>query len=180
MPPLYCASIRAPPGCGPRGLAAPVSPLPSSTNSREPSRSNSTVVGYQPTGIHPCTTLAPGFAISATATVLLSALATSSVRPLGEIATLFGVEPTGASTPRATEICSVATRFWRSITQTALVFAHATKSRRPSLLAAIALGCSPTAISPVVSSDQGSRIITLAPPHNETNSVSPSLDRMQV
>src|SRR6187397_1069096 len=108
MAPLYCASMRAPPGCGPRGLAPPLSPLPSSTKRREPSRSKSTAVGYQPTGIHPWTAEAPGFDTSATVTVLLSALATRSVRPSGDSASPLGVDATGASRPRATEICSAA------------------------------------------------------------------------
>src|SRR5262249_39054161 len=91
MLPEYCASGRAPRGCGPRGSAMPVSPLPPSTNSREPSRSNSTAVGYQPTGIQPSTDEAPGRDTSAIVTVLLSALAMASWRPSGEIASPFGV-----------------------------------------------------------------------------------------
>src|SRR3954464_3847068 len=91
--PLYWASMRAPPGCGPRGLAPPMSPLPSRTNMREPSRSKRTPVGYQPTGIQPWTADAPGFETSARVTVLLSALATRSVRPSGDSARPFGVDP---------------------------------------------------------------------------------------
>src|SRR5258708_25128269 len=87
MAPEYCASMRPPPRCGPRGLASPVSPLPSSTKRRLPSRSHRTLVGDHPTGTHPWPTVAPGFEPSATPTLLLSALATTSVRPSGERAT---------------------------------------------------------------------------------------------
>src|SRR3954469_11383203 len=76
--PEYWPSIRVPPGCGPRGFGMPVSPLPESTKSRLPSRSNSTPVGYQPTGIQPVTEDAPERDTSAIVTVLLSALATAS------------------------------------------------------------------------------------------------------
>jgi hypothetical protein len=55
-----------------------------------------TAVGYHPTGTQPSTSLAPAFAMSTTATVLLSALATSSVSPSGDNASAFGVDPTGA------------------------------------------------------------------------------------
>src|SRR5215472_9097606 len=124
--PLYCASMGALPDCGPRGFGSPVSPLPSSTNSRRPSRSNSTLVGYQPTGIQPSTLDLPGADTSATVTVLLSAFATSSVFPSGDNARPFGVDPAGASAPNATEICSEAVLRATSTTQTAFVFAHAT------------------------------------------------------
>src|SRR6185503_2476512 len=132
---------------GPRGFASPVSPLPSSTNRRLPSRSKRTPVGYQPTGIQPCTSVAPGRDTSATVTVLLSALAIASVRPSGDSASAFGVEPTGASGPSATPICSQESCSVTSPTQTALVLAQATNSRDPSRVSAIALGCSPTGMS---------------------------------
>src|SRR5258708_21658751 len=180
MAPEYCASMRAPPGCGPRGLASPVSPLPSSTKRRLPSRSNSTLVGYHPTGIHPWTTVAPGFETSATVTLLLSALATTSVRPSGERATPLGVDPTGASVPRATEICSPAFRPATSTTQTPLVLAQATNSCVPSRLRTMAFGGSPTATSPFEASVHGSSIRTFAPPHSDTNSVCPSAESTQV
>jgi hypothetical protein len=82
--------------------------LPSRTNIRVPSRSNSTSVGYQPTGIQPSTEDAPGFETSAIVTVLLSAFATISVCSSGESARPFGVDPAGASMPSAIEICSAA------------------------------------------------------------------------
>ena len=92
-----------------------------------------TDVGYQPTGTHPSTLLrSPGFVTSTTATVLLSALATSSLVPSGDRARLFGVVPTGALGYNATEICSFAERDARSTTHTAFVFAQATNSRLPS------------------------------------------------
>ena len=46
-----------------------------------------TAVGYQPVGMNPSTSLVPGLVMSTTATVLLSALATSSRRPSGETLT---------------------------------------------------------------------------------------------
>src|SRR5262245_35557023 len=138
--PVYRPSRRTPPGCGPRGFGSLVRPLPFSTKNRVPSAANMTDVGYQPTGTHPSTLLAPGFVTSTTATVLLSALATSSFVPSGDSARLFGVVPTGALGYNATEICSLADREARSTTHTAFVFAQATNSRLPSLDCIIALG----------------------------------------
>src|SRR5262245_46438262 len=115
--------MRDPPGCGPRGFEAPVRPLPSSTKNLRPSRSNNTLVGYQPTGTQPRTLDDPGLDTSATVTALLSAFATSSVWSSGESARPFGVDPAGACAPSATEICSAAVPRAVSTTQTALVFA---------------------------------------------------------
>ena len=115
---------------------------------RSVGRENMTDVGYQPTGTHPSTVLRSPFDTSTTATVLLSALATSSLVPSGDSARLFGVVPTGAFGYNATEICSFADRDARSTTQTAFVFAHATNSRVPSFDWSIAFGWGPTAISP--------------------------------
>ena len=91
-------------------LADVDSPFPSRTKNRDPSRSNSTPVGYQPAGTNPSTWLQPGFETSTTVTVLLSALAMSSVRPSGDSDRPFGVDPTGACASSATEICSLAVR----------------------------------------------------------------------
>src|SRR6186997_1426967 len=88
--PVYLPSRRIPPGCGPRGFGSLVSPLPFRTKKRDPSRANMTVVGYQPTGTHPSTLLPHGLVTSTTATVLLSALATSSRVPSRDNARLFG------------------------------------------------------------------------------------------
>src|SRR6185436_4646084 len=117
---VYRPSSWRPPGCGPRGFGSLVSPLPFKTKNREPSGENETAVGYHPTGIQPRTLLAPGLVTSTTATVLLSAFATSIDVPSGESARLFGVVPTGAFGYSATEICSFAARVARSTTQTAL------------------------------------------------------------
>src|SRR5690349_4770873 len=95
MPPLYWPSMPRSPGIGPRGLGPEVRPLPLRISSRDPSFVNWTPVGYQPVGMKPSTWLAPGFFTSITATVLLSALATTSVEPSGERASAFGVEPAG-------------------------------------------------------------------------------------
>src|ERR1035441_374097 len=84
------------PGCGPRGLALGVRPLPLATSRCLPSGVTRTDVGYQPTGMNPSERLLPGFSTSKTATVLLSAFATKSVFSSGDSARLFGVDPGGA------------------------------------------------------------------------------------
>src|ERR1035437_9831446 len=84
------------PGCGPRGLALDVRPLPLATSRCLPSGVTRTEVGYQPTGMNPNERLLPGFSTSKTATVLLSALATNSIFSSGDSARLFGVDPGGA------------------------------------------------------------------------------------
>ena len=86
MAPTYCDWSPSAPGWGPRGFGIDVRPLPESTRIRRPSGVNRTPVGYQPVGMKPATRLADGRATSTTATALLSALATSSVRPSGESA----------------------------------------------------------------------------------------------
>jgi hypothetical protein len=83
-------------GCGPRGFGDEVSPFPDRTKTRLPSRENAAAVGYQPDGRKPETRLSPGRDTSATATVLLSALAMRSVAPSGERPSPLGVEPGGA------------------------------------------------------------------------------------
>ncbi len=98
------------------------------------------------------------------ATVLLSALATSSVSPSADTARLFGVVPTGALGYSATGNLLPCGRVARSITQTAFVFAHATNRRRPSLENANAFGCSPTGNSPAGSRVTASNARTRAPP----------------
>ncbi len=76
---MYCASppgvVRI--GCRKRGFAADDSPFPLNTKTFLPSPLNIAAVGYQPVGMKPATSLAPGLLMSTTATVLLSALATS-------------------------------------------------------------------------------------------------------
>src|SRR5215203_3346250 len=141
--PMYCPVAPGTPGCAPRGLAAEVSPLPLRMKIRLPSRLHWAAVGYQPVGMRPRTTLAPGRETSTTATVLLSALATRSVWPSGDRPRPLGVLPGGVAGLRASEICSLAARAARSTTQTALVLAQATNSRPPSFDRAMAFGCSP-------------------------------------
>src|SRR6266851_2908672 len=99
---------------------------------RFPSRLNWTAVGYQPVGMKPLTALAPGRLTSTTATALLSALATSSVRPSGERPSVLGVLPAGVNGWTTTETCSFAAREAKSTTHTALVLAQATNNRVPS------------------------------------------------
>ncbi len=84
------------PGWGPSGLALEMAPLPLATSRCLPSGVTRTDVGYQPTGMNPSERLLPGVLTSNTATRLLSALATNSVRSSGESARLLGVEPGGA------------------------------------------------------------------------------------
>ena len=153
---------------GPRGLGSDASPLPLSTRIRLPSGANSTPVGYQPVGMKPSTSLRPGVSTSTTATVLLSAFATSSVPPSGDSASAFGVLPTGAFGYSATEICSFAVPDARSTTHTALVFAQATNSRLPSAERSIAFGCPPTSNSAVCFRVTGSKARTFPPPQSET------------
>jgi hypothetical protein len=149
-------------------LATGVRPLPESTRTFPPSRSKATPVGYQPVGMKPRKRLSPERVTSTTATVLLSAFATSSVWPSGESASAFGVEPGGARGESATAIFSAATRVATSTTQTAFVLAHATKRRRPSFENCIAFGCSPTRISSIGASVLGCSTAIFAPPQTET------------
>src|SRR5689334_1422515 len=93
-----------------RGLGDEVSPLPLSTKIWRPSRLNIAPVGYQPVGMKPSTSLWPGVATSITATVLLSALATSRRLSSGDRLTEFGVDPGGALADIDTLICSTARR----------------------------------------------------------------------
>src|SRR5262249_62334208 len=93
---LYCPSGGGIGGGGPGGLAEETSPLAERTKTRRPSPLKAAAVGYQPVGRNPATRLPPAASTRATATVLLSALATRRVAPSGESATLLGVEPGGA------------------------------------------------------------------------------------
>src|SRR6266568_3584149 len=97
--PMYCTVGSAElltPGWGPLGLALEIVPLPLATSRCLPSGVTRTEVGYQPTGIKPSERLLPGTLTSKTAIMLLSALATKSVRSSGDSARLFGVEPGAA------------------------------------------------------------------------------------
>src|SRR3954449_4842874 len=145
---MYWPGAVGDPGWGPRGLGCEVRPLPLRMKIRRPSLLKRAAVGYQPVVRNPRTAPAPGRETSTTATVLLSALATSRVRPSGESPRPLGVLPGGAAGSRAIEMRCLAVREARSATQTSLVLAQATKRRPPSLERVMALGCSPTAISP--------------------------------
>src|SRR4029434_10892941 len=89
--PTYCPAALGIPGWLPRGVAGGVNPLPLRIKIRRPSRLNCAAVGYQPVGMKPRTALSPGRETSTTATVLLSALATSSVLPSGDRPRPLGV-----------------------------------------------------------------------------------------
>ena len=98
-PAIYCTPGSVDlfsPGSGPRGLGLGITPLPLATSKCRPSGVTRTEVGYQPTGMKPRERLFPGVPTSKTATVLLSAFATNSVRSSGVSARLLGVEPGGA------------------------------------------------------------------------------------
>src|SRR5262249_25878739 len=97
--PMYSARL------GPsRRFAWLESPLPLKMKISWPSPLNMAAVGYHPVGISPSTSLLPGVAMSTMATVLLSALATSSRFSSGDRLTWFGVDPGGAWRESATEI----------------------------------------------------------------------------
>ena len=175
-------SMRAPPGCGPRGFGALGQPL--AVKHEDPrSVAIEQDAGRIPAGrdrsLRPGSH--PGFETSTTVTVLLSALATSSVRPSGDSddavrrrsrpAPGRRARPKSARSPFASAT---------STTHTAFVFAHATNSRAPSRDSTIALGCSPTGISPRASSVVASNMSTFAPPHSDTNSVLPSRESRHV
>src|SRR5262245_49455197 len=121
-----------------RALGDDVRPLPLRTNTRALSRLINAAVGYHPVGMNPWTSLRFGSLTSTTATVLLSALATTSRVSSGDRLTAFGVDPGGASGKIETFTCSAAWRFATSTAHTALVLAHATKSRLPSRVSTIA------------------------------------------
>src|SRR5258708_10210615 len=143
------------------GFAEGVSPLPLRIRIWRPSRVNVAPVGYQAVGMKPSTTLRDGLPTSTTATELVSALATTSVRPSGESDTEFGVDVSGASGYRLVEICSSASYENVLNTHTHALLPHATYSRRPSAHSAIALGC-----SPVLSSSRRDRAsaVDICPP----------------
>src|SRR5436305_12285650 len=145
---MYCPGAVGDPGWGPRGLAWEVSPLPLRMKIRRPSLLKRAAVGYQPVGMNPRTAAAPGRETSTTATVLLSASATSRVRPSGERPRPLGVLPGGAAGSRAIEICSFAGRAARCATQPAVVLAQGASSRPPSFDSTGALGCSPAGVAP--------------------------------
>src|SRR6266850_4840249 len=118
-------------------------PLPLRIRICLPSLVNTAEVGYQPVGMNPSTKLRAGLPTSTTATALLSALATISVRPSGDNATELGVAVGGACGYKLVEICSSGSPVNVSYTHTAALLAQATNSRLPSLEIAIAFGCSP-------------------------------------
>src|SRR5215469_15539521 len=103
---MYWAVELFTPGCGPFGLADDERPLPLATRRCFPSGVTRTEVGYHPTGMKPSERLLPGLLASNTATKLLSAFATKRVFSSGDNATLFGVEPEGASGNSAAQIVS--------------------------------------------------------------------------
>src|SRR5439155_21425263 len=121
-------------------LGAGLRPFPFNTKICLPSRLNIAPVGYQPVGMKPCTKLSELLLISTTATVFVSAFATSSVCPSGENASELGVAVGGACGKRLIEICSMASHEPVSNTQTAAVLLDATNRRLPSGDNASALG----------------------------------------
>ena len=78
------------------GFGEGMSPFPLEIRICLPSFENTAAVGYQPVGMNPSTKLRAGLLTSMTATALMSAFATISVRPSGESATELGVAVGGA------------------------------------------------------------------------------------
>src|SRR5207247_2907308 len=117
---------------GLNGFDAGASPRPFNTKICLPSRLNIAPVGYHPVGMNPRTMLRAMLPTSTTATLLLSAFATSSVWPSGDSASEFGVAVGGASGDRLIEICSRASYENVSNTQTDELLLDATKRRLPS------------------------------------------------
>ena len=87
-------------------------------------------MGYQPAGIRPTTRIARAESRT-TATALLPAIATYSVRPSGARASALGSLPTGARGARATVSCSSTRPVARSTRATPFAPASATNSSRP-------------------------------------------------
>src|SRR5471030_1130021 len=100
------------------GLAAGASPRPLSTKIWLLSRLNIAPVGYQPVGMKPRTMLSALLLTSTSATSLLSAFETSSVRPSGDSASELGVAVGGAAGDRLIEIDSIESRDIVSYTHT--------------------------------------------------------------
>src|SRR2546423_9507341 len=90
------------------GFADEDNPFPERISTCRASRVKIAPVGYQPVGMKPSTNDRAGLLTSIHAALLVSALATSSVRPSGESATASGVEVGGCSGNRLVEICSIA------------------------------------------------------------------------
>src|SRR5438477_11047703 len=107
---MYWPAASGTAGCRPRGFGDEVSPFPDRTKTRLPSRENAAAEGYQPDGRKPETRLSPGRDTPATATVLLSALATRSVAPSGQSPSPFGVGAGGALGQRAIDVGSTPRR----------------------------------------------------------------------
>src|SRR5580765_756567 len=116
-------------------------PFPLKTNNCLPSRAKSTPVGYHPVGMKPLTELLVLLLMSTTATVLSSALATSSVFPSGARARALGVAVRGASGNSVIEISSIACPVTVLNTQTLALLPQAMNRRLQSAENTIALGC---------------------------------------
>src|SRR6185436_16311719 len=117
---------------GARLVAEELRPLPLATTIVPVAGSTATAVGYQPTGRKPSGRLRPGRDTSKTARQLLSAFATTRLRPSRSSATAFGVLPVGARGSTEVTMVSVVRAAATSTTETVLWFAFATKRRAPS------------------------------------------------
>src|SRR6185295_8924178 len=162
------------------GLADDSSPLPLKTNICLPSRLKMAPVGYQPVGTKPVTKLRALLLTSTTATALVSAFDTSSVRSSGERASELGVEVGGAFGNRLIEFCSRASPENVSNTQTEALLPQATNRRLPSGESASAFGCPSVRYSSSRIIDGSMYTWTRAPPHSDTYRKRPSTDTTQL
>ncbi len=94
---MYCGAVAlGATGAGRAGSPRPARPLPLRTRTRLPVRVERDARRVPAGRDEARKRLSPGRVTSTTATVLLSALATSRVAPSGDSASAFGVEPGGA------------------------------------------------------------------------------------
>src|SRR5262249_19694252 len=130
-------------------------------------------VGYQPVGMKPRALESPFSAMSITATLLLSALATYNRVPSCEITSASGVEPVSAF--GSSDVRMVSVTLPDSMTLTLLDPELAT-NRRPFRSHNRSLGWLAVWMRTRSASVAGSRRLTDSPPQLETASVRPSSD----
>src|SRR5262249_26173519 len=135
-----------------------------------------TELGYQPTGIRPCTPSLPPAAMRTTATSLSPAFATYSFDPSADTDRPSGFVPTGAPRYGASDMVCVTASVDVSITDTEWLSWFATYSASVFGLSASALGCSPTVILPVSVLVAVSTTSTVFLPQSDTYAFEPSCD----
>ena len=125
------------------GLALVCRPLPTPIKTCLPSGVTATAVGYQPVGMNPFTWLRLGMAMSMTATLLLSALATKRVLPSARLPAQLGVLLSAAKEKSRVDGFRDDAPSGIDHRQQ-LLDAQATKIRSSVGCTAIGVGCSPT------------------------------------